>query len=344
MEVLDIVLERPSIHPPTTIMMIISDEGSLGVSVGDGKMDLSLKRLPTIYMVVVEFIVVLIKLMTTEEVNIDLKTPATLLLSIMEEVLIMMGEVDIQLRPATLPHITQVGVLDCRLSMFLLFLLKNVLIVVRDMDTCIRPATIPPITHAGVVDCCITLLIHVLLTKLHMVMRDLAQVVTMEAVDVGLKIPCTITFKIREKFLMVMVELDIGLRPATIPPINQVGVVDCWVYIFLLGRFKKLIMVMKEVIIVVMTEEVYLGFKTPSILRFTTVYIVDCDGRGVYKSQNSQYPYHNQGGIGILLGVYVDGDDRGEHRSQTSHITSHNHGGKCRVYPRLHQYAFSRSV
>ena len=37
-------------------------------------------------------------------------------------------------------------------------------------------------------------------------------------VDLGLKIPSTFPLTIQDRLLVVMVELDIGPRPATIPP------------------------------------------------------------------------------------------------------------------------------
>ena len=37
-------------------------------------------------------------------------------------------------------------------------------------------------------------------------------------VDLGLKIPSTFHLTIQDRLLVVMVELDIGPRPATIPP------------------------------------------------------------------------------------------------------------------------------
>ena len=43
----------------------------------------------------------------------------------------------------------------------------------------------------------------------------------------GLKIPDTLPFSIVDKVLIVIGELDIGLRPATLPPITQATMVDC---------------------------------------------------------------------------------------------------------------------
>ena len=48
----------------------------------------------------------------------------------------------------------------------------------------------------------------------------------MEDMGFGLIIPATPIFTIFNKLLMIMRDLDIGLRPATITPITQVDVVD----------------------------------------------------------------------------------------------------------------------
>ena len=50
-------------------------------------------------------------------------------------------------------------------------------------------------------------------------------------VEVGLKRSATLTFTMLEIFLMVMGELDIGIRPALIPTIIQVILVYHWVFI-----------------------------------------------------------------------------------------------------------------
>ena len=73
--------------------------------------------------------------------------------------------------------------------------------------------------------------------------------VTVEYVDLGLKIPATILFTILEKVLMLMGEVGIGLISVNIPPITQVSMVDFFVYLFLLVMFIKLFMEMEEVIV-----------------------------------------------------------------------------------------------
>ena len=49
-------------------------------------------------------------------------------------------------------------------------------------------------------------------------------------VDLGHKIPATITIAIMEQELTLKVEVDIGIKPATITPITKVKVVDCLLY------------------------------------------------------------------------------------------------------------------
>ena len=91
----------------------------------------------------------------------------------------------------------------------------------------------------------------------------------MEDMDLYLKIPASLHFKIMDKVLIVIGEVDIGLRPATPPPINQVIMVDYFVYLLLLVMFMKFFMKMKAVILVVMMEDVYLGLKRPATLPFS---------------------------------------------------------------------------
>ena len=63
--------------------------------------------------------------------------------------------------------------------------------------------------------------------------------------ELGLNIPATIPLAILDKWLVFTGEVDIGLRLATIPPITQVGVVDCLVNHFLLVILKKMSMLMR---------------------------------------------------------------------------------------------------
>ena len=48
------------------------------------------------------------------------------------------------------------------------------------------------------------------------------KVVMMEGVDIGLKIPDTLLLEVLEQVLMVILEGNISIRPATIPTITQV--------------------------------------------------------------------------------------------------------------------------
>ena len=80
-----------------------------------------------------------------------------------------------------------------------------------------------------------------------------------EDVDLALKRPATLILTITEKVLMVMGDVDIGIRTATISTIIYINVVDYWVYLLLLVMFTKVLMVTKEVILVANMEVVDLG-------------------------------------------------------------------------------------
>ena len=80
--------------------------------------------------------------------------------------------------------------------------------------------------------------------------------VMVEGVDFGLKRPSTLIFKIMDEVLRVIGEVGIFIRPSNIPPIIQVTMLYCCVYLFLLSIFTKLCMVIKEVIVVVIREDV----------------------------------------------------------------------------------------
>ena len=66
------------------------------------------------------------------DVDINLKIPSTIPFSIMEQYLMFAGEVDIGFRPATLPSVTHVFVLDCRISHFILFHLTKMFMATKD--------------------------------------------------------------------------------------------------------------------------------------------------------------------------------------------------------------------
>ena len=147
MEVLDIGLKRPAIRSLTIIMtmvfLIITVLEFLWVT---EEVDLGLKRPANIPLVILDFNVVVIKLVMVEDVDFGLKRPSTLTFSIMEQVLMVMGEADICRIPVTLPTIIQVGMVDIWVSLFLLVLFTKVFMVTREVDIGLRPATFYPIT------------------------------------------------------------------------------------------------------------------------------------------------------------------------------------------------------
>ena len=108
--------------------------------------------------------------------------------------------------------------------------------VMGEVEIGLIPDTLPPITHMVVVYLCVSMLLLCLFTKIFMATKEAIEVVIMEEVDLRLMRPYTIPFKIIEKVLMVTGEMFIGLRPATIPPIIQVGLVGFWVAMFIVMR------------------------------------------------------------------------------------------------------------
>ena len=60
------------------------------------------------------------------------------------------------------------------------------------------------------------------------------EVLTMTEVDLGLKIPATIPLKIWKKLLMVIGEVGISPRQATLPPITHVTILNFCVYLLIL--------------------------------------------------------------------------------------------------------------
>ena len=70
------------------------------------------------------------------------------------------------------------------------------------------------------------------------------KVMMMEVVDFGINRPATLPLSIVYQLLMVVVEVDIGLRLATIIPITIWFVVYCWVFMLLIVLFMKVFMVM----------------------------------------------------------------------------------------------------
>ena len=69
-------------------------------------------------------------------------------------------------------------------------------------------------------------------------------------VYLGHKRPDTLTLAIRKQYFMFMVDVDIGIRPTTIPPITNLNLVYCYVF--------------QDLLLVVMGE-LYIGTR-PSII------------------------------------------------------------------------------
>ena len=95
-------------------------------------MDIGINRLSNIPLVIVEFIIVVIKVVIMVEVDIGIKIPATPTIEIVEQELILTGEVDIGIRTATLNTITQVDVLDCWVYLLLIVLLAKKYMKMRE--------------------------------------------------------------------------------------------------------------------------------------------------------------------------------------------------------------------
>ena len=144
---MDIGLKRRAIRSITIIMtmvfVIITVLELLWVT---EEVDLGIKRPYNIPLVILNFIVLVIKVVIVEDVDWGLKIPSTLTLSIVEQMLIVMGEVDICRIPVTLPPIIQVGMVDFWVALFILVLFTKVFMVTREVDIGLRPATFFPIT------------------------------------------------------------------------------------------------------------------------------------------------------------------------------------------------------
>ena len=93
-------------------------------------------------------------------------------------------------------------------------------------------------------------------------------------VYLGLKITATFPLVIWDRLLVVMVDVDIGPRPATLPPITQVTMAYCCVYLVLLAMWMILFIKMKVVIVVVMVQDVEVGLNISATLLFTMG--IDC--------------------------------------------------------------------
>ena len=76
--------------------------------------------------------------------------------------------------------------------------------------------------------------------------------VVMEDVDLGLKTPAFLLFTIVEKFLVVIGYVCICPITADLTTITHVTMVYCCVYLLLVVMFKKVLMKMKEVVVLLM--------------------------------------------------------------------------------------------
>ena len=88
-------------------------------------------------------------------------------------------------------------------------------------------------------------------------------------VDLGIKILATIILAIWEKLLMVMGEVDIGTRPDTLPPITQMIMVYCCIYLLIIVVTMIVFINIQCVIVGVIMEEVGVGLKRSSTSPFT---------------------------------------------------------------------------
>ena len=98
------------------------------------------------------------------------------------------------------------------------------------------PSTITPITQVTMLYCCVYLLILIVLMILLMKMQEVVVRFMTEGVEVDLQRSSNLPFTMPEKSLMVTGEFYIGIIPAPLPPIIQVSLVDCWVFLFMVTR------------------------------------------------------------------------------------------------------------
>ena len=113
-------------------------------------------------------------------------------------------------------------------------IVEKVLMVIEDVDKVPRPSILPPISQVTMVYCCIYFLLLIFSLKLFTTMKELTVVVMMQDMKLGINIPVTITFTITDKVLMVMGEVDMGLKSSPFPPIIQVSLVDSYVLLFMI--------------------------------------------------------------------------------------------------------------
>ena len=98
------------------------------------------------------------------------------------------------------------------------------------VDIGTRPPTLLTITHLTMVDCCVNLVLLTMWMIVKMKTKEVIVGVMAQDIKLGIKISTTITFTTMEKVLMVMEEVNIGIRPAPPTPIIKLSLVDHWVY------------------------------------------------------------------------------------------------------------------
>ena len=109
-------------------------------------------------------------------------------------------------------------------------ILWKVFMVTEDVDIVLRPTTLPTISQVIMLDSCVYLLLLIVFVELFMSMKEVKVVVMMQDMELGLKITATITFTITEKVLTMMGEVNIGIKSAPIPPIIQVSLIYSCVF------------------------------------------------------------------------------------------------------------------
>ena len=98
MEVLGIRIDRPSIFPTTIVMEIVFLMKQVFECLRVTEdVDLGLKRPDNFPLATVEFIIMVIKVAKMEDVDICIKIPANITLTIMDQEVMLTGEVDIVL-------------------------------------------------------------------------------------------------------------------------------------------------------------------------------------------------------------------------------------------------------
>ena len=133
MEFLDIGINIPSVIPLAIVMtMLFMMMKLLECLKLMEDVDIGLLRPSTLPIKIVEFIIVVIELVMMIEVGIFLNRPSTTHLSIVEKKLMLTVYVDIGIRPATIPPITQVAVVYFHASHFLIILLTKKVMVMRE--------------------------------------------------------------------------------------------------------------------------------------------------------------------------------------------------------------------